>query len=74
MEILAKVTTHKGTHCTIRTVNAHNIPAQQNTYLTLPYLTTRMWADAQRDRRPVEYRWRPLRKFSHSVYHAAKFG
>ena len=22
-----------------------------------------MWADAQRDGRPVEYRWRPLRKF-----------
>ena len=23
-------------------------------------ITTRMWADAQRDGRPVEYRWRPL--------------
>jgi len=22
--------------------------------------TTRMWADAQRDRRSAEYRWRPL--------------
>jgi len=22
-----------------------------------------MWADAQRDGRPAEYRWRPLRKF-----------
>jgi len=28
---------------------------------------TRMWADAQRDGRPVEYRWRPL-------FNAAKFG
>ena len=29
--------------------------------------TTRMWANAQRDGRPVEYRWRPL-------FSAAKFG
>jgi len=29
--------------------------------------TTRMWANAQRDGRPVEYRWRPL-------FNAAKFG
>jgi len=28
---------------------------------------TRMWADAQRDGRPAEYRWRPL-------FNAAKFG
>jgi len=28
---------------------------------------TRMWANAQRDGRPVEYRWRPL-------VNAAKFG
>ena len=27
---------------------------------------TRMWADAQRDGRPAEYRWRPL-------FNAAKF-
>jgi len=27
---------------------------------------TRMWADAQRDGRPVEYKWRPL-------FNAAKF-
>jgi len=26
-----------------------------------------MWADAQRDGRPVEYRWRPLRKFRNSI-------
>jgi len=29
--------------------------------------TTRMWANAQRDGRPAEYRWRPL-------FSAAKFG
>ena len=28
---------------------------------------TRMWANAQRDDRPAEYRWRPL-------FNAAKFG
>ena len=36
-----------------------------------------MWADAQRDRRPAEYRWRPLQKFGNSipcnVHEAAKF-
>jgi len=26
-----------------------------------------MWADAQRDGRPAEYRWRPLRKFRNST-------
>ena len=29
--------------------------------------TTRMWANAHRDGRPAEYRWRPL-------FNAAKFG
>jgi len=29
--------------------------------------TTRMWANAQRDGRPAEYRWRPL-------FNAAMFG
>ena len=33
-------------------------------YNTTP---TRMWANAQRDGRPAEYRWRPL-------FNAAKFG
>ena len=28
---------------------------------------TRMWADAQRDGRPAEHRWRPLRKFRSSI-------
>ena len=26
-----------------------------------------MWADAQRDGRPAEYRWRPVRKFRNSI-------
>jgi len=30
-------------------------------------MTTRMWADAQRDGRPAEYRWRRLRKFRNSI-------
>ena len=30
-------------------------------------ITTRIWANAQRDGRPAEYRWR-------HVLHAAKFG
>jgi len=28
--------------------------------LSLPQVEARMWADAQRDGRPAEYRWRPL--------------
>ena len=28
---------------------------------------SRMWADAQRDGRPAEYRWRRLRKFHNSI-------
>ena len=35
--------------------------------VTLEHETTRMWADAQRDGRPAEYRWRLL-------FNAAKFG
>ena len=26
-----------------------------------------MWADAKRDGRPAEYRWRPLQKFRNSI-------
>ena len=43
------------------------------TIITLTYrlalikILTRMWANAQRDGRPAEYRWRPL-------FNAAKFG
>jgi len=31
-------------------------------------MKTRMWADAQRDGRPVEYRWRPLLNVVHRVW------
>jgi len=37
------------------------------TYCTCNPRKTRMWANAQRDGRPAEYRWRPL-------FNAAKFG
>jgi len=30
-------------------------------------VTTRMSADAQRDGRPADYRWRPLQKFRNSI-------
>ena len=40
---------------------SHSIPISTKIRLT------RMWANAQRDGRPVEYRWRPL-------FNAAKFG
>ena len=35
--------------------------------ITVTKTKTRMWANAQRDGRPAEYRWRPL-------FNAAKFG
>jgi len=41
----------------ISTISDHNFVAK-----------TRMWANAQRDGRPAEYRWR------HPVLNAAKFG
>jgi len=34
---------------------------------TMTYKQLGMWANAQRDGRPAEYRWRPL-------FNAAKFG
>jgi len=36
-------------------------------YIALDLVRTRMWANAQRDGRPAEYRWRPL-------FNAATFG
>jgi len=40
-------------------------------YNGLPYIhraaKTRIWADAQRDGRSAEYRWRPLQKFRNSI-------
>ena len=41
-------------------MSSHNAPRP-----TIPKLE--MWANAQRDGRPAEYRWRPL-------FNAAKFG
>jgi len=38
----------------------------QATYTPVKSITTRMWANAQRDGRPAEYSWRPL-------FNAAKF-
>jgi len=38
-----------------------------STRMWVKHVETRMWADAQRDGRPAEYRWRPL-------FNAAKFG
>ena len=44
-----------------------NLTVCKISQLTNLNLTTRMWANAQRDGRPAEYRWRPL-------FNAAKFG
>jgi len=38
-----------------------------NSHTSAKTASTRMWANAQRDGRPAEYRWRPL-------FNAAKFG
>ena len=43
------------------TVNLHTNRTSRD------YIETRMWANAQRDGRPAEYKWRPL-------FNAAKFG
>jgi len=40
---------------------------KSHTHTLFTTLATRMWANAQRDGRPAEYRWRPL-------FNAAKFG
>jgi len=47
----------------------HRFPSGLTTYVVLRcgLITTRMWASAQRDGCPAEYRWRPL-------FNAAKFG
>jgi len=41
--------------------------SQAKTYFGAFQCLTRMWANAQRDGRPAEHRWRPL-------FNAAKFG
>jgi len=43
---------------------SHVAALSSNIHMTV---TTRMWANAQRDGRPAEHRWRPL-------FNAAKFG
>jgi len=50
-----------GTTTTTTTVLQPAEPVPEETF------KTRMWANAQRDGRPAEYRWRPL-------FNAAKFG
>ena len=43
-------------------------PSNLTMQISIPnYLITRMWANAERDGRPAEHRWRPL-------FNAAKFG
>jgi len=37
------------------------------TFWSILYIKLEMWANAQRDGRPAEYRWRPL-------FNATKFG
>jgi len=50
----------------VRLVNMH-VNVRQKVEIYKEHNTTRMWANAQRDGRPAEYRWRPL-------FNAAKFG
>jgi len=48
----------------------YNLATLTGTYyqcMFVKIIKTRMWANAQRDGRPAEYRWRPL-------FNAAKFG
>jgi len=45
-------------------VKISNVPA--DIYKKPVYNQTRMWADAQRNGRPAEYRWCPLQKFLNS--------
>ena len=50
------------THCGVELITAERIRS-----CSTASNITRMWANAQRDGRPVEHRWRPL-------FNAAKFG
>jgi len=43
--------------------NIHEVDSRD----MVKHIETRMWANAQRDGRPAEHRWRPL-------FNAAKFG
>jgi len=57
---------HSLTHC-VEWLNMYHQFTIALQHYTLSFFLTRMWANAQRDGRPVEYRWCPLFK-------AAKFG
>jgi len=49
-------------------VRCKQMPQRARVLVIFELLTvTRMWANAQRDGRPAEHRWRPL-------FNAAKFG
>jgi len=48
-------------------VDIHSATAEIRRGKKIEEERTRMWANAQRDGRPAEYRWRPL-------LNAAKFG
>jgi len=50
----------------ISLVSLQVVNIQKWTVVMQNYLKTRMWANAQPDGRPAEYRWRPL-------FNAAKF-
>jgi len=60
-------------HFTVRTLTWSSVAAYMTTVLQavtraeMNDITTKMWANAQRDGRPAEYRWRPL-------FNASKFG
>ena len=58
--ILYRVLEHKK-------LDQHSASAEAVKIVKKKTLQTRMWANAQRDGRPAEYRWRPL-------FNAAKFG
>ena len=54
-------------------VKISNVPA--DIYKKPVYNQTRMWADAQRNGRPAEYRWCPLQKFQRlRAYVSARYG
>ena len=54
-------------HLTIYNETRHKRLTSDERLSLAQHAQTRMWANAQRDGRPAEYRWRPL-------FNAAKFG
>jgi len=51
------------------TISYDIVLAAMRKHLSYPSKTreTNMWADAQRDGGPAEYKWRPLQKFCNSI-------